>query len=512
MLISNSDAMKTQHTNIYQLLALLFFSAIFTSTAQEKPSFEWSQYYNTTSIGMLNPKLDLASDQGFVTYSVEPIPNKTFGNHIYIQSFDAACKIIADTKVALPILDAKEAIYLNTLSTANQLLIFSYLPVKGKSNTLFVQVYTFGQSKISAPKTLVSFPIEKTSNSGDFLFAVSEDNQSIGVVAHLPQIKKGQEQLTFHLFDANTLNELEKKDVSLNYKSKKAYDEVLYLTNDKKGLLVKTVDKNKTTPKTVIVSLQGNQEVTANELPTDDFFVITSKIVETTKGPMLLGFATDLWKGAVANTDRKSKYAFLYDITTQKTLIKHAWTKEVSKKFLGKGFTHLTLKNVIVDQNNIYLIGDRYKEDATAIPGKSFEYDYEYFNGPGIVVKFNVTGELLYESYFEYSQRFKNREQQIGSFYPTLIDGKLHLFSSINMTELSDKLITMDHGEYTLNHTIIDDQGNQVSTPIFDDEVGGKKSSANFCPNTLIKASNTTFYTKAIGSGNQTFGKMILKN
>ncbi len=491
-------------------LSLIIVLGLTLSMSAQNPTFQWSEHFSENSVGMLNPVVCLASSNGFVVQSVERKPSTTFDKDIYFTTFNSNCESIGKTKLELPKLKGRQAIYLKTLETDNSLIVCSYLPLKANKNTLFAQVYNPTLGTVTEPKKLVSFPVEKTSNSGDFLINISADKQTIGVITHLPYEKKGKEKIQYYTFDSS-LNVLANKELVLAYKSEKAYKEVLYITNTKEALLIKSIDKNKSSYKTEILGITTSGLSYTSSIPTESFYVITHKIVATTKGVFMVGFATDVWKKTVA-TDIKSKMAFIYDIKNQKMLAKHAWSKEMLKNFLGKGFTNLTIKDVLLEGDNLYLVGDRYKVEETLIPGKSFEYDYKYYNGPGVVVKFDLEGNLIYESFYSYSQWFANSWQEIGSFTPVLVNDTLHIYRSIDMSTLSKKWITVGHQAYTMNQTIFTDQeGLQNAIPIMDSKVGGKESSINFCPKTIVKASNSTFYMKAFGTGFQAFGKMTIK-
>ena len=121
------------------------------------------------------------------------------------------------------------------------------------------------------------------------------------------------------------------------------------------------------------------------------------------------------------------------------------WSKETIKRVLGKGYINLKVKDILIENENIYLIGDCYSKDSEAIEGKNFEYNYSHRFGPGIVIKLDINGNVIYDVPLNYGEDYMNRMEILGSFYPFISNGKLYILANEKESKLKNKKIVMGY-------------------------------------------------------------------
>ncbi|MBR9847228.1 MAG: hypothetical protein GYB35_14515 [Algicola sp.] len=190
------------------------------------------------------------------------------------------------------------------------------------------------------------------------------------------------------------------------------------------------------------------------------------------------------------------------------------WEKETIKRVLGKGYIDLKVKTILTDNEDIYLIGDCYSKDSEAIEGKNFEYNYTHRFGPGIVIKFDINGNIAYEAPISYGEDYLNRMEIVGSFYPFLSNGKFYVLANEKESILKDKKIVMGYDNINAKAIVLksfDAEGNIKTTPFWNSNTGAAKEYTDFAPTQTLQVSDHMFYIYAIGKEMHKYGKLILK-
>jgi len=226
-----------------------------------------------------------------------------------------------------------------------------------------------------------------------------------------------------------------------------------------------------------------------------------------------LGFATDNAKPAVSMGGAKDKSFFIYNLSDKKLIKNQTWTPEILKKVLGKGFIDLKVKDVLVSGNDIYLIGDCFSEESKMIEGKNFEYNYTYNFGPGVVVKLNTNGDVAYQSYIKYGEKYNNKAEVLGSFYPYLDNGELKILANEKESILKKKAIVAGRAVFAKAIVLktFDASGNITVTPFWNSKTGGKNDLVYFAPASTISLNSKVFYVYSMGGEYHRFGKMTIE-
>ena len=167
-----------------------------------------------------------------------------------------------------------------------------------------------------------------------------------------------------------------------------------------------------------------------------------------------------------------------------------------------------------MDNEIVYLIGDCYSTDSEEIDGKNFEYNYTHRFGPGIVIKFDINGSVIYETPINYGEDYLNRMEVLGSFFPFLDNGQFFVLANEKEYILKNKKIVFGSEKANAKAIVLksfDDEGNIKTIPFWNSETGGENQYATFAPTQTILIKDKAFYIYATGKEKHKFGKMTLK-
>lgn len=495
-------------------LSLCAFVFAITSQAQELANFEWSELTNSTVVGSQNPKLIFPSEVGFTVYSVEEIGSQFYAPKIiYITKFDASGKSLSTIEFNLPIRSQKDATLLKIIEGNNKLYVFSHVAVKkdGK-NTLYAQIYDNETHKVSDIIELYTLPIEKVNNSGFFEIAMSSNEETFAVLVNKQFVKKTTEAIEVLTFDAYLKNRSEASH-ALSFDSARAYNETLFVENDGTVNIIKKTETGKKHPITTIITVNGN-DIKEQQASAEGFYISDNKVITLNDSQYLIGFATDNAKPVVSMGGAKDNSFFIYNISESKLVKNQEWSKETIKRVLGKGYIDLKVKDILIDNETMYLIGDCYSKDSKAIEGKNFEYNYTHNFGPGIVIKLDINGNVTYDVPLNYGEDYLNRMEVLGSFYPFLSNGELFILANEKESILKDKKIVMGYDKINAKAIVLksfDAEGNIKTTPFWNSKTGGEKMYTTYAPTQTLMLTDKVFYVYAIGKEMHKYGKMILK-
>lgn len=498
--------------SIITILVCVLFTLLSSNLTAQTASFTWTDWSKHERSGYQNPNIIFPTNNDYSIYSIEKSGGHVYAPKIiYISKHDYSGSILNDLNFKLPKRQQMDATLIKVVEGLDKLYFFSNIALKkdGK-NVLHVQVFDNKTFTISE-KELFTLPIEKVNNSGFFDIQISEDKKTIAVLVNNVFEKKQNEKITTLLFDQN-LNELSKNNFTLDFESERAYQEQFYLTNNKTIQIVKHTDIFKKDPITSVITILGS-DLKVQQVSASEFYISDSKVITIDNTNYLIGFATDNVKPGVSVGGKKDKSFFLYDITNAKLVSNHGWSDQILKKVLGKGFLHLQVKDVLIDNKEIYLIGECYKTESKLKEGASFEYDYTYNIGPGVVVKMNLDGTVMYQTYLKYSDTFKNENKRIASFFPFLKNGNLNLLTTEKEYVLKDKKIVLGNRKIEARAVVlskIDHTGEQTIEPFWDSKVGGEDLIIDYAPNFTKQVNSNTFAIYAYGNLYHAFGLITL--
>jgi len=496
--------------NICAVLCVITIQA----QSEDLVSFEWSELSNSTLVGSQNTKMVFPTELGFTTYSVEEIGSQFYAPKIiYITKFDASCVSLSTVEFQLPIRSNKDATLLKVIEGDNKLYFFSNIAVKkdGK-NVLYAQIYDNGTHQVSEAIELYTLPIEKVNNSGFFEISVSENLKTFAVLINKPFVKKTKEAIDVFAFDKN-LKQLSNASHNLTFESKRAYRESLFVENDGKVNIIKKTNIGKKHPVTTIISV-FEDGIKEQQVSSDGFYISDNRVITLNNSQYLMGFATDNAKPVISMGGAKDNSFFIYNISEGKLIKRQEWSKKTIKRVLGKGYIDLKVKDILIENENIYLIGDCYSKDSEAIEGKNFEYNYKHRFGPGIVIKLNIDGTVIYDVPINYGEDYMNRMEILGSFYPFISNGQLFILANEKESKLKNKKIVMGYDKINAKAIVLksfDAEGNIETTPFWYSKTGGAKKYTTFAPTQTLKITDKSFYIYAIGKEMHKFGKMTLK-
>jgi len=480
---------------------------------EQSASFQWSELSDSASQGLQNTNLVFPDASGYTVYSIEKSGTQFYAPEVvYITKFDASSNTVSSADFMLPERSRKSATLLNVIEGKDKLYFFSNIAVKkdGK-NVLYAQVYDRNSDEISEAKEIYTLPISKVNNSGFYTIEVSPDRANIAVVVHMPFQKKTKEKIAVLTLD-EALNTRSETTKALSFDSKRAYNETVFVDNNGVVSIVKKTDISKKRPITTVITIEKDN-VKEQQISSEGFYISDTKIISHKGKHYMIGFATDNAKPGISVGGAKDRSFFIYNLTDNNLVKDKPWDKTTIRSVLGKGFIGLKVKDVLINNDDLYLIGDCYAKDSEPIEGKNFEYNYTHRFGPGVIVKFDINGNIKYEIPLKYGEDYLNRLETIGSFYPFIKDNKLHVFMNEKESKLKKKKIVAGYRNInakTLVLRAIEDDGTIKEIPFWQSKTGGKNQLTTFAPTKTLKLSETEFYIYAFGRKSHKFGKMTL--
>lgn len=451
---------------------------------------------------------------GFTAYSVEKLGSQYYAPEaVYITKFDADGNNKESLDFPLPKRQGKDATLLKIITGNTKLYVFSFIAVKkDKKNILYAQVYDNVTNTVLETKEVYTLPIEKVNTSGFFNVKISQDKNTLAVLINKPFAKKSKESIEVLILDAD-LNTVSNSNYTLSFDSERAYREELFIENDATINIIKKTNIFKKEPITSVITINGDN-ILEQKISADKFYISDNKVITINNKQYLLGFATDNAKPAVSVGGTKDKSFFIYNLSDKKLIKNQGWNSDILKKVLGKGFLHLSVKDVIVQNDDIYLIGDCYSEDSKAIEGKNFEYNYTHNFGPGVIIKLNTNGEVAYDTFLKYGEQYRNQLERIASFKSIIMNNSMSFLGNEKVSVLEEKKIVFGWKNINAKAIVIRALGNigDFKTTAFKSGiVGGKETVVDFAPTKTIQLDDKTFYIYAFGRKYQAFGRMTIE-
>ena len=493
------------------IFLLSVFSICFLNA--QNATFKWSEWTKHDKEGLVNPNIVFPSETGFATYSIEKQGTQFYApEKAYITTFDSNLETQSTSEVIFPENKGKQATVLEVLEGNNKLYFFSHLAIKkNKKNTLYVQVYDHKSHSVSEPFPLINIPIEKVNNSGFFQIELSPDKKTIAIFVNMPFEKKTKERIQVLTYN-ESLEGITDSEYTLSFDSKRAYTERIFVNDLGEVFIVKHTDISKKNPITSVITI--GKSIDEQTISSDKFYTSDSKVITIDNVNYLIGFATDNAKPSISMGGKKDKSFFIHDLTNKKLIKNEGWSKDILKKVLGKGFTDISVKDILVDNEDIYLIGDCLTTKSEPIEGANFEYTYTHDFGPGIVVKLNAKGEIFYQQYLKYGENYKNDNKRIGSFTTFLKDGKLMILANEKESVLKEKKIVFGHRKVNARIPVLrvlDDKGELSTTPFWDSKIGGEDLIIDFAPTYSRAIEDNKFFIYAYGIKYHAFGLLNLE-
>lgn len=411
------------------------------------------------------------SAYGFMTYSYTDVSFTNYAKSITLTSYDQTMQDAGTTHIDLPKVGYKVAVLDNVVETKNKLIIFStFLSKKLGVHKAYVQSYDRESKAVSETAVAAEFPIEKLSKSGFYKIEASADNSKIAVFANLPFEKKTNESVRIWMYDQD-MNLLWEQTETLDYPSKRAYTEEVFVTNNGEVLLFKTSDPFKKSRKTDILKFDG-QQVSTSTFSEDGFHPRDIQMIDLQTKQLLTGF---YWSGSRPAINTKDKLGeqtdgvFLFDISQNKILGKHSFKTNISEANIPD---LVSLKIIDIEPlgDDIYIVAEKqlkdssFKGEGTSKISTELEYTYTY--GSKLLVNMDMQGTLKDMTRIQAKAVYKDETSIKGSLAAHYIDGGLRLFRN-RRTGIVDKYFQLEtfyseenasssniYSRYILPHTV----------------------------------------------------------
>ncbi len=489
-------------------LSILLLLIINSKINAQDVSFKWAQLQDVKHEGLIDPKIVLASENGFYTYSNQS--KSIFTYDFYISKFDENAAFLKTQKINLPQRLKNEAIIKNVFESKDNkslFLISELISNKENLNLLYIQKYNTTSEKLEAEIELNKIVFEKLSNSGSALICQSEDNSKFAAITYYPQIKDSNEKIKAIVYDEQ-FKKLWEKEYSLNHPSEKGYNEQLFITNEGEIILVKIIDEYKKDPKIFVFKINESEikEIKISEL---EFYPLAYKIIQDKKKEIYIsGYFTDNWKPTISVGGRKAKGVFTFNISQPKLTHKSNWDEKIKNDFINLSLLDLTFIN-----NELHLIGDVNSKKEVKSTTTSFESNFIYNSGPGVISKIDSNNKLV-TSIFDYDEMiFNNRNGNVISFKPIQFKNELFLLGNDSEAILKGKKLVVGNQIYskTVVFNKFDSKTNIIANPLWESGVGGKQNVTILAPTYTKKINDSKYYVYSLGNEYQCFGVMNIK-
>jgi len=414
---------------------LLLSCALFKISAQEFTTETSSSFAKNNNSELY--QLVLANPYGFVTYHYKKFRVADMNREITITKYDQSMSSVNSINFSLPRLNKRIAdlIEVFELPKANKLLFISKATDKkeGKHN-VYVQIYDDEKNTISEPKLLNSIPIESYSRSGFNKVAISEDNSKIAVFTNLPYVKKTNESIKVMVYDTSTFNLIWKQEKTLDFPSKKAYSEKLFVNNNGTVYLNKLIDKFKKTRSIFNLTFNGDT-VSKSKFSQDNFFPTEYKLLNSGNDSFFTGVYWNR-KGNTVRFDDGAGYqnngVFLYKISENQLLGKHNWEETIKYSQSNS----IKIVKYFVENDNIFLVGEKQTYDSKfrEVDGKStmdIDEHYSYFSS--VIANLDFSGTLKsFKLHSAEDMTYINSQKEEGGLGFLFLEGALHIFDNEN--------------------------------------------------------------------------------
>lgn len=413
-------------------------------------------------------KIVFPSAYGFMT--LHHLDNVMMDNTkaMVLTKYDQSMQAIDSKTFNLPKLGLRASDLQEVIELDHQLIFLSkVMHKKLAKHQVNAQVYSEKENTVSENKVLASFPISGYSKSGFYQIAISPDQTKIAIVANMPFVKKTKEKVKIWVYD-NQLNLLWEQSETLNYDSKRSYQENVFVQNSGVVIMNKTIDAFKKTRKSQLLTFNGNS-VDTQDFSSAGFLPMKIILIDVNGQPMLTGFFWNGKKTVIKINSKEGKNndgAFLYDLNANNLIGIHEWSDSLNAKDLKS----LHIVDVKVIDDDIFMIGEKQLQKSEFRKNgntPTTELDYFYTYGSSVIVNFDTKGTLKSFTPLFNSKQYKNYTKEKGSLSVLFLENGLRVFSN-NSSNISfdtfftdnkgnfekPSVIPFDHGTSTIPHIL----------------------------------------------------------
>lgn len=421
---------------------------------------------------------------------------------LQLDVYDAARKPVASNSIDKTLEMGDANIYDGIFPMKDQLVMFkSEFSKAGGNKVSNLFYYPFDASGKRAKKTLLtSFPVEAAMNSGYFEVGCSPAGNRLAVISELPFEKEGMEKCIVRLYDEQ-FKELWKKEYTFPYESVRAPGNDIFVNNDGTVFILKRIRQKKKFDQFSIFSFTGNgQTVTEKKLELGNAFTIsTYKSLFTPAGELILAgyYYTDKNVGINVETPDGCFYVRVNPANGELSAAKTNTFKSLQNL--------VALQLITLPDNSVALLGEQQYKTSTAIPGRPFEYNYEYITKNIVLLKLSADGSMPW--YYTVSKELKSvndgarflssyawaKGEDIQLLFADFLserDGKKHLIVGPGLAGRRVDVI----------ETIGPDGKMKAGTYVKDARIGGKTGEYMFIPATATEFNGSVFLLSGRGA------------
>jgi hypothetical protein len=431
---------------------------------------------------------------------------------LQLDVYDGARKPVASNTIDKTMEMGDANIYEGIFPMKEQLVLFKseFSKVGGnKVSNLFY--YPFDANGQRKKKTLLtSFPAEAAMNSGYFEVATSPAGTRLAVISELPYDKEGMEKCIVRVYD-ESFHELWTKEYSFPYESAKAPKNDIFVNDEGTVFILKRIKQKKKFDQFSVFSFTGNgQTVSEKKLELGNAFTIsTYKSMFTPSGELVLAgyYYTDKNVGINVETPDGCFYVRVNGSTGELVAAKANPFKPLENL--------VALQLIALPDNSIALLGEQQYVRSVPIPGKMFEYNYEYTTRNSVLLKLLPDGTMPW--YYTVAKELKsvNDAARFLSSYAWASGDDVHLLFADFLVERSERKhivvlpnLGLTGARVNVIETIGADGKFKRGTYVKDIRIGGRSGEYMFIPATGTAFNGSVFLLS--GRGGELVGTSLV--
>lgn len=420
---------------------------------------------------------------------------------LQLDVYDAARKPVASNTIDKNLEMGDANIYDGIFAMKDQLVMFKseYSKATGsKVSNLFY--YPFEANGKRKPKTLLlSYPVEAALNSGHYEVAVSPSGTRLAVLREEPYDKDGMERCIVSLYD-ESFKLVWKKEYTFPYESSRAPGNDVFVNDAGNVFVLKRIKQKKKFDQFSVFSFTGNGQTITEKKPElgNAFTISTYKNLFTSTGDLVLAgyYYTD--KNVGINVETPDGCFYIKVNGTNGEL-------SAAKTNAFKPLQNLVLLQLLeLPGDNIALLGEQRYVNSTPIPGKFFEYNYEYITKNIVLAKLSSDGTMAWDYRVTKELKSANDGARFLSSYIWTNGNDIQLLFADFLSERDGrKHLVVGPGlagrRVDVIETIDADGKMKQGTYIKDQRIGGKTGEYMFIPVTGTVFGNSIFLLSGRG-------------
>ncbi|MCQ2607395.1 MAG: hypothetical protein MJ197_01740 [Bacteroidales bacterium] len=399
------------------LLILLFFCC--ANTFAQEPIVNWGKFLQpdydiettiSSVLGIRNSELFIKRKSGLVSNQKVVIDkySKDFSK-LFSKEIRTSYGIVGDNK-------SLEKIFL----TNNSIVAFYRGWQKAsKQVSCYAQIYSMDCELQTEFIELHTFTVTQQLNSGNFNISISPDKSKIIVQTDMPYTKGEKEKVRIAVYNAQNMEIMWSKDITLTNESERGVRNEIYVDNDGNAYMFKTQFLPKNTRLYTLFTCNASNKVwQSNSVDLENKLMAQYKMGFNSNGDfVLVGFYGSQNENKIEGTyySKMNKTSLRFDVQRNTPLganLLRNWKSEKAAMLEGASISDFKLVDILSQSNgnSIIISESRYTTSKNIAPaGSEPKYEYSLYNNDIMVICLNQDGTQEWGAVINKNQTEKSK-------------------------------------------------------------------------------------------------------